>query len=237
MKQAWITGTSSGLGKALAECLLSKGWCVYGISRNPGSEHPNYQHLGLDLSQAGAAEQLDFSPGQATEVLLINNAGTLGEIGWMGTLSDKTLREGLILNLVSPAILSNRFLKQTQGLPGRRSILNISSGAAQNPYDGWAMYCSSKAGLDMLGETIALERQLHHDSQTRIFSVAPGILDTPMQAHIRASNKEGFSSLDKFTTLHREGKLASPDQVAIKLIEIIENPEKYTANRYDIRDL
>jgi benzil reductase ((S)-benzoin forming) len=237
MKYAWITGSSSGLGLSLTKLLLSEGWGVTGISRHQGPEHEAYHHINLDLSAPGAAHTLNFDPGIAEDVLLINNAGTLGEIGWMGTIADESLERGLTLNLVSPAVLINRFLEQTRQVAGRRNILNISSGAAQNAYDGWGMYCSSKAGLDMLGETAALESHLSGDTRTRIFSVAPGILDTPMQALIRASDESGFSHLEKFKTLHREGKLASPDSVARQLMRIVENPDSFEKNRYDIRDL
>jgi len=237
MKYAWITGTSSGLGKAFAELLLEKGWSVTGIGRNKGHQHPAYHHLYLDLSEQTSAESIHFQFENASEVLLINNAGNLGEIGWMGKIADQPVRHGLILNLVSPAILCNRFLKQTQIAGLKRSILNISSGAAQNPYDGWAMYCSSKAGLDMLSETIALERKLAGDTLTRIFSVAPGVIDTPMQDTIRKADPSGFSLINKFVGLHRDGMLGSPENAARQLIGIVEEAESFPNTRYDIREL
>jgi benzil reductase ((S)-benzoin forming) len=237
MKYAWITGTSSGLGKALAELMLAKGWGVTGIARHEGPEHEAYHHILLDLSIPGAATKIDFNPGIASEVVLINNAGTLGEIGKMGQITDESMEQGLTLNLITPAVLTNRFLRQTKAVAGRRTILNISSGASQNAYDGWGLYCSSKAGLDMLGATAALERKIAGDSRTRIISVAPGILNTPMQAQIRKSSGDKFSQIDKFNALFTEGQLSAPEEVAKQLVFCLERPELFPENRYDIRDL
>lgn len=237
MKYAWITGTSSGLGKAFANILLERGWGVTGISRNQTIEHPSYHHVFLDLSQSGSPQMIHFDPGTAGEILLINNAGTLGEMKWLGRLDDYDIERGLYLNLIAPAILMNRFLGDSESFQGKRTILNISSGAAQNAYDGWSVYCSTKAGLDMLGETAAMERKLAGDERTRIFSIAPGILDTPMQERIRESDKENFSRLDKFAELFAEGKLVNPVQAADRLLELISRSEEFPHTRYDMRDL
>lgn len=237
MKYAWISGTSSGLGKALAEQLLEKGWGVTGISRNQTIAHANYHHVFLDLSQPGAPELVHFDPGVAGEVLLINNAGTIGEMKWIGQINDQSIEKGLYLNLIAPAILLNRFIADTENFQGKRTVLNISSGASQNAYDGWSIYCSSKAGLDMLTETAVMERMLAGDERTRIFSIAPGILDTAMQEKIRQADKNNFSKLDKFAELHAEGKLIDPDQAATRLLEIINRSIEFPATRYDLRDL
>lgn len=238
MKYAWITGTSSGLGKAFAEQLLKAGWTVTGISRSCTIEHPAYRHIALDLSAPGAPQQINFTTEQpAEELLLINNAGTLGDIAWLGNASDISIEQGLYLNLITPAILTNRILAQTTASAARRTVLNISSGAAQNPYDGWSTYCSSKAGLDMLAETAALERKLAGDARTRIFSIAPGILGTAMQEKIRSADKAHFSRLDKFAELFAEGKLADVRITAAKLLEMLQHPEQFPETRYDIRDL
>lgn len=238
MKQAWVTGASSGLGKALAEALLEQGWQVEGISRRATITHPGYNHHTLDLSQPGAAKSVNFRLNPAaSEILLVNNAGTLGEINQVGKMDDSALEAGLVLNTVSPAVLMNRFLNQSSGFRGKITVLNISSGASLNPYDGWAMYCSSKAGLDMFGATAALERQLEGDKRTRIFSVAPGIIDTPMQAQIRDARKEEFSQIDKFISLHQEGKLADPVQTSGKLLEVLNRRDEFGQYRYDIREL
>ena len=89
MKYYFITGTSQGIGKALAETLLTEpNTKVFGTARHQTISHPNYQHLILDLSQhEDLIEKLpEFFPelNDAEELILVNNAGIIGEIGYLG---------------------------------------------------------------------------------------------------------------------------------------------------------
>ena len=150
-----ITGASQGLGRALAEAILERpDTHVLGISRHATIEHPRYQHQPLDLSDIEAVEHnlaKIFAPRpDAQSLTLINNAGTLGEIGYVGELPNEHFQFVFDLNVVAPAMLMNTFLKTYEGLTTPRTILNISSGAAQRPVDGWAAYCASKAALNAI---------------------------------------------------------------------------------------
>ena len=84
MKVFYITGTSSGLGLALAEELLKdEDNQVVGIARNCKIAHPNYVHRKVDLTDAVATAKIRFGDHlKAKKVYLINNAGTLGEVGY-----------------------------------------------------------------------------------------------------------------------------------------------------------
>ena len=75
---------------------------------------------------------------------------------------------------------------------GKGTVINISSGAAHSPLEGWSAYCSAKAGLAMLTNTIALECA---DAGVRVFGLAPGVIDTDMQASIRASGISRISQI------------------------------------------
>jgi benzil reductase ((S)-benzoin forming) len=238
MNKAFVSGTSTGLGNALVNALLKANWNVAGIGRSNVFNHPNYTHFPANLSNTRDARSFQFSwDSQLSKIILVNNAGSLGELNYIGNCDDTTLEETLILNLVSPTMLINRFLNQTANFNGERIIINISSGAAINPYDGWSVYCSSKAGLDMLSKTLNLEQTNLHHRLTRIYSIDPGIMDTEMQKKIRAADASGFSQLSKFVLLHQEGKLQNPMDVALKLVKLINNPEKYPDVRYHCRDL
>ncbi len=236
MKQAIITGTSRGLGKAFAEVLLEQGWNVLGISRTHSIEHANYFPVVADLSKAGVASTLDLHLSDlAEEFLLISNAATLGEIGYLGEISDSSIEESLMLNVISSSILINRFLALTSNK--RRTLISISSGASQNAYDGWGIYCSSKAAMDMLMDTIIKEREIRNDTLTRIYSFAPGVIDTGMQEEIRSSNPDQFSKVDRFHELKRNNQLASAEVVARQCIELLVNADSFSNGRYDIRNL
>jgi benzil reductase ((S)-benzoin forming) len=170
----------------------------------------------------------------AEEYMLIHNAGNLGEIGYVGEVSEAMIQKGFQLNLITPSILTNQFLKKTQHK--KRSVVGITSGASKNAYDGWGMYCSSKAGLDAYFSVVMKEIEIRNDINTRIYSIAPGVVDTSMQEQIRHSNELSFSNLARFTELKELNQLDSAENVAKKITSFLlsENPLKN--GRYDIRD-
>ena len=98
-------------------------------------------------------------------------------------------------------------------------IINVSSGAASKVTDGWSLYGSSKAALDHASLHAAKEMELNGMTNTHIFSVAPGVVDTHMQAKIRAVSKQSFSMVDRFIDLHKTNALDTPEHVAQKYLK------------------
>lgn len=223
----FITGTSSGIGEALARHLLEKQLgSVTGISRRkPAIETPDYTHIHADLSDPQTLKNWQFElPESATHAYLINNAGSIGDITRVGFADDGSLEQVTTLNLTAPMILSNRFLKQWQD-DKKLVVLNISSGAANYPIDAWAAYCASKAGLDHWCRTVHLEQQ-QTGRNIPVFSVAPGIVDTEMQAVIRSSDPKQFSRHADFVALKEGDELIDPRHVATLLTSVLLHPEK-----------
>jgi len=218
-----ITGASQGLGRALAEAILAlPDTLVLGISRHATIEHPRYQHQPLDLSDIEAVGhnlgKIFVPRTDAQSLTLINNAGTLGEIGYVGELPNEHFQFVFDLNVVAPAMLMNTFLSTYGGQTGiSRTVLNISSGAAQRPVDGWAAYCASKAALNALSETAQKEQDLR-GSGVRVWALAPGVVDTAMQAHIRTAEAGQFSEQAKFAEYHAEGQLQAAAAVAERIL-------------------
>ena len=79
-KAAFITGTSKGIGKAIAELLLSNDFLVFGFSRNNTIKHPNFTFSKIDLSNLDQLQTVEFTKVKIEEAILINNAATIGEI-------------------------------------------------------------------------------------------------------------------------------------------------------------
>jgi benzil reductase ((S)-benzoin forming) len=236
VKQAIVTGTSRGLGKAIALQLLEQGWKVTGISRNQSIEHEKYIHVCADLTDSNCLNALSLGLNtDAEDYLLIHNAGTLGEIGYVGEVSDAIIQQGFQLNLITPSILTNQFLHETQHK--KRTVVAITSGASKNAYDGWGMYCSSKAGLDAYFAVVMKEVELRNDKNTRIYSIAPGVVDTSMQEQIRRSDKHSFSNLARFTELKELNQLDSAENVAKKITSFLQSENPLKNGRYDIREL
>jgi benzil reductase ((S)-benzoin forming) len=227
--KVFITGTSGGIGLAIAkQLLLNDTYEVVGIGRSHTIVHDRYIPVTVDLSASGAAGQVVFqADDRFHKVVLINNAGRIGAIQRVGSLSDDDINETVHLNLTSAIQLSNSFLRAFGAKDKREQIiLNISSGAGKNPIDAWSVYCATKAGLDIFTKCIREEFKVLNQSHIYAFSVAPGVVDTPMQQHIRASLQEDFSRVDYFQNLHRDGQLLSPDLISQKVHLILDHPKQ-----------
>jgi benzil reductase ((S)-benzoin forming) len=241
----FITGTSSGIGYALANHILENetDLRVHGISRKRLIHHKNYIHHTLDLSDLEDVNNffdgLKISKKEALEiqkVVLINNAGTLGEVGYVGKLDNKDIVRTMTINTLSPFLLMNEFLKkfgaekyinaEREFMPIEKVIINVSSGAAKRPIDGWSSYCASKAGLNLFSEVIKEEEKILSQN-TQIFNVSVGVVDTDMQAQIRKTKQNDFSNVEYFKELKETNQLASPQFIAEKIHSIIQNPQNY----------
>lgn len=225
-----ITGASRGLGKALAEAVLQQpNTTVLGVSRHASVAHARYQHQPLDFSDIDAVRNniVKVFPTwpDAESITLVNNAGVVGEIGYIGEQPNEQFNFVFDVNLVVPAMLMNTFLSAYAASQVPRTVLNISSGAAQRPVDGWGAYCASKAALDMLSQVAQKEQDLR-GSGVRIRSLAPGVVDTAMQEHIRSADGVQFSEVMRFQALHNEGQLASPEEVARKVVAWLQEPSR-----------
>ena len=235
-----ITGATKGIGKALATHFLKKeNTAVIGIARSESTiAHDRYTHHRMDLSDLDrldkGADSILPTLQSGDEVVLVNNAGLLGDIGHLGSTERPSFRKVMDVNVTAVAYLMDAFIDRYAGHRGNRVILNISSGAGKSPVDGWAAYCASKAAADMLSR-VAAEECAMDGNGIRIFAVAPGVVDTGMQTEIRSADKKDFSNVQRFLDLKSEGQLSSSEEVAEKLAEVIEKPEKFKEVCLDVR--
>src|SRR6056297_2063565 len=237
MNYFYITGTSRGIGKATAEELLKDdNNFVFGISRNSTIKHKNYKHIQLDLNDLEGVMAFQFNNlNDAQKVVLFNNAGTLGEVTPVGNLDNKKIIQSHNINLISPAILMNNFLAFYKKSEAEKIIINTSSGAARHTIPSWSNYCSTKAGLEMFARVIADEQQDKKEYPFKVFSIAPGVVDTEMQDEIREVDPENFRELDRFIELKKNDQLMDPTQVARRFVDVINNPQDYKEIVMDLR--
>lgn len=243
MIKAILTGHSRGLGTALARVLLERNIAVLGIARSPATElakafPQSFQEVQLDLADPQALCDWLDSGGLAGFVadtdtaLLINNAGLLQPVGLLGTLDPAALIQAVNVNLGAPLLLANAFVAATKSCADRR-IVHVSSGAARSPYAGWGSYCATKAALDHHARATALEGL----PGLRIASLAPGVVDTAMQAEIRASSNEQFPQKGRFEDLKASGQLSTPSATAGRLVDYLLGDEFGEAVDGDLRHL
>lgn len=223
--RAIVTGHTRGLGAALAEQLLARDIAVLGVSR---SRHASLaqrfadrlEEIELELADVARVSQWigsralrDFVSG-ADSVLLFNNAGTVQPIGPIEGQDAAAIASAVSLNVATPLMLASAFTAASVDATDRR-IVHISSGAARNAYAGWSIYCATKAALDHHARAVALDA----NRALRICSLAPGVIDTNMQAEIRSSGAGQFPMRERFEDLKRNGQLATPEQCAAQLLD------------------
>ena len=214
----YITGVSRGLGKAAAEKFLQEGYAVVGIGRSSDLQHPNYAFVECDLSDSSAISTLDFDL-LADEIILINNAGQIGNVRRLSDQQQPDFEEVIQVNTLAPMQMTWQCLHVLKSKQ-KVKIVNISSGAATRAIPGWAAYCASKAALDRFSETVQLE-EIEKGNNVRIWSVAPGVLDTAMQEKIRSASPNDFSSSATFLDLKKNDELTTPQAAAEKLYRLI----------------
>jgi benzil reductase ((S)-benzoin forming) len=223
---AIVTGTSSGIGAALAQRLLDDGWLVFGVARREVSfAGGNYQHVQADLADPSLAGQLasriqaELAFRTIDRLALINNAATPGQRRSYGRQDSGTTFQNIATNLAAPMALMDLALRlRPAGTPLR--IVNLSSGLAYRPLEGAADYCASKAGLHMAGEVCALESE---GEDIAVLSYSPGIVDTEMQQTLRGESAEDFPSVDVFRAMHEESRLAAAGRVLGPMVQFLED--------------
>ncbi|WP_200980239.1 SDR family NAD(P)-dependent oxidoreductase [Echinicola sp. 20G] len=240
MKSLYVlTGCSKGLGKALLDELVeSEKNQVVGISRSTMESGDGFTHFELDLANTtGLIKELPsiFPVGDFDRIVLINNAGWIGEIGPLGKLDPTGIAKINAVNVVAPAILINEYVRKYHDQKCEKLVINISSGAASKDVDGWSGYCSSKAALNRMTGVAQVESDLKGFG-INYYALSPGIVDTPMQADIRSADQENFSGLKKFKDFKANDELSSPEVVAEKVLYLIDHLDEFTEVLQDVRD-
>lgn len=171
MKNAIVTGASSGIGHACAEKLLELGYQVYGLSRDFEKctiEHKNFIEISIDLTNTKDIRKLEnYNP-----FILINCAG-VGHFAPHEELSFDQIQEIITLNLTAPLLLSKLFLKVLKQQSGY--IFNINSISGIQPALFGAAYGASKAGLRHFGTSLFKEAR---KSGLKVVNINPDITNT-----------------------------------------------------------
>src|SRR3954447_8260935 len=179
MPTAIVTGASRGLGLALARALAERGWRLVVDAREAGplaaaaGGLPGGVAPARDVAAAPPPGALVEAVGEPID-LLVNNASLLGPSP-QPALADyplDVLEAVYRVNVLAPLALAQLVLPRLA--PGGR-IVNVTSDAAVEPYEGWGGYGSSKAALEQLTAILAAEQP-----DRRVYAVDPGDMNTRM---------------------------------------------------------
>jgi NAD(P)-dependent dehydrogenase (short-subunit alcohol dehydrogenase family) len=216
----WISGASAGIGGALARTVPWEGR-VIGISRRPPEGPDGIEHLEADLADppswaaVGKSFRRELEGFGGERVVFVHAAGTLDPMGFAGEVDTDAYRANVVLNSAAPQVLGHLFLAAVAGLDIAGYLVMLTSGAARSVYPGWSSYGAAKAATDQWVRDVGAEQRLRGGVQ--VLAVAPGTVDTDMQARMRATSEDDFPDRAKFVDLHREGKLSDPEDVARRI--------------------
>ncbi|AGA89255.1 dehydrogenase of unknown specificity, short-chain alcohol dehydrogenase like protein [Thioflavicoccus mobilis 8321] len=232
MPTALITGTSSGLGRALAELLGNRGWAVCGCSRR-GCDLPNVKDRICDLTDAAAvpATLTGLLTGVDRLELVVLNAGVLGEIGLLTETPLAELKAVMDINL-----WANKTVMDWLHAWGRPvdQVIMMSSGAAVLGNKGWGGYGLSKAALNMLAKLYA-----HEFPGTHIAALAPGIIDTAMMDHLcDEADAAAFPALQRLRDARGTDAMPDPKTAAARILSVLERLRDWPSGAFvDIREI
>jgi len=223
MPLAIITGASRGLGLALARALAQRQWALVLNARGTADLERAARELGsiteviaVPGDVADPAHRMAVVHAAGHEIdLLVNNASILGPSPQppLAKYPLDVLEQVYRVNVLAPLALAQLVLPR---LPEGGAIINVTSDAAVEPYDGWGGYGSSKAALEQLSAILAAEQP-----SIRVYTVDPGDMRTWM--HQEAFPGEDISDRPP------------PEESVPGLLALIEG--KLPSGRYRAREL
>lgn len=200
-KTTLITGASKGIGAAAARAFADAGANVVLIARSEDAIGTLAGEIGgkalavpCDVSRywefAGAVDACEQTFGPVD--ILINNAGIVDPIGHLAEADPEAWSKTIDINHKG-VMHGMRAVMPSMIERGEGTIINISSGAAHGPVEGWSAYCSSKAAAYMMTRMGDKEAR---DKGLRVLGLSPGTVATDMQREIKASGINPVSQLD-----------------------------------------
>lgn len=209
---ALVTGASSGIGRAIAEMLISEGAEVFGLSRNPLDLPVGVKAIACDLTNAAAVEKV-FRGFEKLDIL-VNNAG----LALLSRISDGAVEDWekmFQLNVLAVARCCQLALPIFPENGGQ--IVNISSMSGHRVPATGGFYSASKFALRAL--TDALRNELRSEGKkTRVATVSPGYVETPLL------NQYFEGREDKLREAKKNIRMLQPEDVAVLVRQVLTAP-------------
>jgi NADP-dependent 3-hydroxy acid dehydrogenase YdfG len=216
-----ITGSSSGLGFALAENFIDLGHNVYCISKSHTWIEGNAKKSVIcDFRNlADVARSIkELCEGMYAFDYVFLNAGMLGSLNKQRNTSVFDYQEIFNVNVLANKVILDYLFYETFHI---QNVIGISSGASEKTYGGWGLYCCSKAAFRQL-----ISSYSDDFPETNFVSLAPGLVKTKMQDRILGEDADKIPSVKKFHDAYPT--MDSADTVAKKIIDNLDQIKKFT---------
>lgn len=222
-----VTGASQGIGFAIVNELLEKGYNVISVSRSVGKlnniKSKKLVSIFADLTANTDRNDILKKLKQIRDIDIISNAAFCMPSN-INNLSYTNLLKHFETNVISPVYLINELLKYHNV----KKVLSLSTRAAHIPIESMLAYCTSKSAMHHAINCFNLEY-----SDIGFANVRPGIVDTPNQNQMKELPIETFPSGNHFfKNAHKEGKLISAKIAAKFIVFIYEKTVKELKSRY-----
>jgi NAD(P)-dependent dehydrogenase (short-subunit alcohol dehydrogenase family) len=210
-----VTGAGSGIGRATARAFAAAGAQVVSVGRRleplvaTGAGEP----LVADVADADRIVEFVRSRYGRLDVL-VNNAGIVRG-GPLGSITSADVSAVLATNLVAPVMLTQAALPLL--VDSRGVVVNVSTAVGQRAWPGSSVYAASKAALDTLTRSWAVELA---PRGVRVVAVAPGAIETPIGVH-RGLSPDELAEVRKWQLAHTPlGRIGQPDEVAWAIVRL-----------------
>ncbi len=238
MQNVLITGIGSGIGVGLAKACLARGDRVYALSRKLSPEIPATSDLifqSQDLADLGGiAQSIDgLLQGVERLDLVVLNAGVLGDIRDLKDTSLEDIQRMMTVNTWANKVVVDALLRLAIPI---KQVVGISTGAAVSGSRGWNGYALSKAAFLMLLKLYAAEVP-----DTHFCSLAPGLVDTGMQAQLASlpdAVEETYPVIARIRRNRGTADMPEPDTAAPRLLACMQKALAEPSGAYlDIRQM
>jgi glucose 1-dehydrogenase len=236
---AVVTGSSKGIGKAIALEFANAGYSVVINARNEEELKQAAKDISKSIKDAGRIVSVPGDISQESVCIsliesavkqfgridvLVNNAGIGGESKKIHELTEKDWDEVIDVNLKGAFLCTREAVKNMMknGDNNNYSIINISSVHEQTPPPESAPYAASKGGMQMLSKTIALELA---EKGIRVNGIAPGAISTDMNKEL-LENQEKKEKKEQNIPVHRIGQ---PEEIAKVALFLASEDASYVA--------
>lgn len=232
-----VTGATRGIGRATVETIVARGGRVIGIARDTdalralaASSPDRIRTVAADLGDPSGIPHVARSAIEAFEgVDGLVNCAAIARYEHVGSIRLDSIEKQLDVNVVAPLLLCQAVAEHLRGRGG--SIVNVSSTLAERVATSTAVYAATKAALNALTKSLALELAPWN---VRVNAVLPGGVDTDMLRIPRLRPGESLtesqierrveSQLAKLEALHPLGRLGKAAEVADVIVSVLDQP-------------
>lgn len=224
MKTAFVTGATSGIGRAIAIALAGGGYRVYAAGRSQAALDElravrGIEPIAVDVSDRDVLESV--VSGLDIDVL-VNNAGLMPPLGNFADIAIADIDAALEVNL-SAAIVLTRLVVPQMRARGSGHILFTGSTAAHTAFPNVAVYSAAKAGIAGFAAALRADMSPHG---VRVTEIVPGRVETSLYKDILDAEARA--------AMYAATKVVQPEDVAHMVLAVLSLPEWADVSRFDI---